>query len=124
MASPTPPEPLPPTRAQAYGAWEQLWVPCVVFAHVFAGIWLVQAYLMVNPLPLLGPLRLWRRWRRQRDSNCTAKGSLDDGTAAGVCALGQAGRHPLRLTARPQTHPRALCMQMCGLPDPLLQLGA
>lgn len=32
-----------------HGDWPQLWVPLVAFAHVFAGVWLLRAWLLIRP---------------------------------------------------------------------------
>ncbi|GLC35968.1 hypothetical protein PLESTB_000524500 [Pleodorina starrii] len=34
---------------RARGAWTELWVPCVIFAHIFALTWLLMAFFKMNP---------------------------------------------------------------------------
>jgi hypothetical protein len=40
---------LAPPNSFSQGAWLALWLPCVVFAHVFAGLWLLAALLKLRP---------------------------------------------------------------------------
>ncbi|KAG2499204.1 hypothetical protein HYH03_002785 [Edaphochlamys debaryana] len=70
----------PPAPAQ--GAWLEVWIPCVVFAHVFASIWLISAYLKMNPgvaarlrSALAAPRRWLERCRGPRGGRGEAAGS-------------------------------------------------
>jgi hypothetical protein len=41
-----------------------LWVPVVVFAHIFAGFWFIKTYLLYDPRPLAA-------FRRRRSSSAS-----------------------------------------------------
>lgn len=49
MSSPPEPPPIPDAHFDSGGALPQLWIPFLVFAHVFALYWLLKAYILYNP---------------------------------------------------------------------------
>ncbi|GIL43410.1 hypothetical protein Vafri_1186 [Volvox africanus] len=77
----------------AAGAWLELWVPCVAFAHIFAFSWLLLAFLKMRPQQAATLRRVWawtwawvRSRKREQMAPATAPSSESTPGAAAVAS--------------------------------------